>query len=368
MTGTPGVDRAHPLLDVPITEHDGRVLDWRPRYDVRSRAYGMAGGRDQLPATGSVWRPGRTMDQGREGACTGFAAAAELAAEPVAVPRIGNGYALGVYRMAQRLDEWPGENYSGSSVNAAKKVLRSRGYCTGWRWAFSAEQLVAGIVESGPAVIGVEWRSGSYDTDPENVLRPSGSVVGGHALCLLGAIPAGVELSPDAWQTLEDLGLAAGVRTLFSEGEDAVAIGVNSWGPTYGSGGLFVVAMSTLRAWCRAGWEAAQAEGRKRPGRGGTVATNDDQDDQDTATEAQPATAADESTETLELPARELREGDRLFLSDTVGATLERESATVRGLRLARGVASTVLVQTRTGSFPLGADTTVKVRRPASEK
>jgi hypothetical protein len=365
VTGAPGVDREHPLLDVPITEHAGRVLDWRPRYDVRSRAYGMAGGRDQLPATGTLWRPGRTMDQGSEGACTGFAAAAELAAEPVPVPRIGNGYALGVYRMAQRLDEWPGENYSGSSVNAAMKVLRSRGYCTGWRWAFSAEQFVAGIVADGPAVAGVEWRTGSYDTDAQNVLRPSGNVVGGHALCFVGAIPAGVELAPDAWQLLEDLGLAAGIRAVFAEGEDAAAIGVNSWGLTYGSGGLFVVAMSTLRAWCAAGWEAAQPEGRTRPGRRGTQVAQNDQDQQN---DQQPATAAaePESTETVEIPARDLEEGDRLFLSDDVGATLDRESATVRGLRLVRGVAPMVLVETRTGSFPLGADTMVKVRRPAS--
>lgn len=369
MTGTPGADVQHPLLDVPVTEHAGRVLDWRPRYDERSRGFGMAAAEDRLPATGVLWRPGRTLDQGAEGACTGFGAAGELAAEPVPVPRITNGYALGVYRMAQRIDEWPGENYAGSSVNAAMKVLRSRGYCTGWRWAFSAEQLLAGIVAGGPAVIGVEWRDGCYETDPDAVLRPSGRVVGGHCVCLVGAIPAGTEMDPGAWQLLDGLGLAAGVRALFADGEEACAVGVNSWGPLYGSGGLFVVGLTALRAWCAAGWEAAQAEGRKRPRMtGGTRVASDVKQDRDGA--RQPATVGaepePESTETLELPASQLQEGDRLFLSDTVGAALERESVTVRGLRMVRGVVPQVLVTTRTGTFPLGAGTTVKVRRPAS--
>jgi hypothetical protein len=92
----------------------------------------------------------------------------------------------------------------------------------------------------------------------------------------------------------------------------------------------------------------------------------DDQDDQQQDTDDQPATAVEaESTETLEIPASELRVGDRLFLSDDVGATLERESATVRGLQQTRGVVQQVRVTTRTGTFPVGAGTVVKVRRPA---
>ena len=91
------------------------------------------------------------------------------------------------------------------------------------------------------------------------------------------------------------------------------------------------------------------------------------QDDQDRDEDQQPATAAEpESTETLEISASELQVGDRLFLSDDVGATLERESATVRGLQQTRGVVPQVRVATRTGSFRIGAGVTVKVRRPAS--
>ncbi len=42
--------------------------------------------------------------------------------------RLDNAYAFKVYKRAQQLDEWPGEDYGGSSVNAACKVLRERGF------------------------------------------------------------------------------------------------------------------------------------------------------------------------------------------------------------------------------------------------
>jgi hypothetical protein len=358
---------------VTAPEHAGRVLDWRPRYDEKSRGYPMAAGDDQLPATGVLWRPGRTvLDQGREGACVGFAAAAELMADPVPVPRIGNAFALGLYRMAQRRDQWPGENYSGTSVLAGVTELKARGYCTGYRWAFSAEQLVAGIVTDGPAIVGVEWRVGSYVTDSDAVLRPSGRMVGGHALCMLGAIPADAAMTDEAWRALDGLGLGAGVRAVLEDDdEDAAAIGINSWGLSFGARGLFVVPMSVLREWCAAGWEAAQLTGRQLPppARRGEQGMPDETDDT-TGLNLGPSrqqAAESESTETLELPATELRVGDRLFLSDDVGATLERESATITGLRLSRGVAPRVLVSTRSGSFPLGAGVVVKVRRAASD-
>ena len=64
------------------------------------------------------------LDQGQEGACTGFGLAAVANyllrrrrvspdQQPVS-PRM-------LYEMARRYDEWPGENYSGSSARGAMK-------------------------------------------------------------------------------------------------------------------------------------------------------------------------------------------------------------------------------------------------------
>lgn len=362
-------------------EHDGRTLDWRPRYDERSRGYAVAPADVDPPATGVLWKPGRTMDQGAEGACCGFAASAELAAEPVPVPRITNGYALGVYRRAQRAhDEWAGESYSGTSVLAVLKVLRERGYCTGFRWSFTVAQLATGLVagadgaDAGPAIIGVEWRTGSYETDAAGVLRPSGAVVGGHALCVLGYFPAGATFAPDAQLELEQLGLWNGLQSvLVADRERGAFVLLNSWGEGYGRGGLFVVPWSVMEAWCAAGWECAHPVGRKRPRKVGAGMADDvDQDVDDAPETEQPATAAEDGedvgTQTLELPARDVLPGDRLFVSDQVQYALDRESVTVAGTQLVRvGTQQQVVVHARAGSFAVGADVLVKVRRTAAE-
>lgn len=75
------------------------------------------------------------LDQGREGACTGFAlasivnllnarrrASAALAPPQRVSPRM-------LYEMAKIHDEWPGETYDGSSIRGALKGLFNNGVC-----------------------------------------------------------------------------------------------------------------------------------------------------------------------------------------------------------------------------------------------
>jgi hypothetical protein len=79
------------------------------------------------------------LDQGREGACTGFA----LAAVANYLLWTGHRFADGgpdrtspwmLYRMAQRYDEWPGESYSGSSARGAMKAWHKHGVCSERHW------------------------------------------------------------------------------------------------------------------------------------------------------------------------------------------------------------------------------------------
>ncbi len=77
------------------------------------------------------------LDQGREGACTGFALATvahwllrtrRTDPDPTPVsPHM-------LYRMARQHDEWPGENYSGSSARGAMKGWHKHGVCTASAW------------------------------------------------------------------------------------------------------------------------------------------------------------------------------------------------------------------------------------------
>jgi len=348
---------------IPAPVHDGRRLDWFPRFDPASLDYPIAAGpATPLPARGRLWQPGRILDQGREGACVGFGCAAEAAAEPVSVPRVTNAVARSWYRNAQRRDQWPGEAYDGTSVLAGCLEGRARGLYAGFRWAKRAEQLLAGIAadpeqDGGPALLGVQWTEGSYETDQLGVLRPSGDVVGGHCVCVLGVVvpadltaddAAGVQLRND----LEELELLDGVRAVLEDdGEDAAAIVQNSWGEVFGRNGLCVVPLTVLQGWARAGWEAAQPQGRRLPGRKGVAMSS---------TEEQPATESTDST--LHITAAEIVDGDRIL---DPPEELGQESVTVRGTPQLvtdwRG--RRIVVNSRAGTFTLGATSPVTVRR-----
>lgn len=340
--------------DLPVTEHQGRVLDWRPRFDPRSLDYRVAAVAGvKLPATGRLWAHGPVLDQGREGACVGMGCSGEAAAQPVPVPGVTSAYASGWYHAAQKRDQWPGEAYDGTSVLAGLLEGRARGLYEGFRWATSAEELAAGIVldESdggGPAIIGVEWREGSYDTDPLGVLRPSGAVVGGHCLCVVGFVPAGVKRASALGRQLLDASLWAGYQSVGGP----VFVVLNSWGLAFGQGGLCLVPLDVMQDWARAGAELAIPQGRKLPGARKI-----------SAEESQPATAV--ADETLHVQAWDVRVRDRLV--GGLPAGIDQDSATVQALELVAGWDGLrVRVHAPPGLFTLRASAAVTVRRPVA--
>ncbi|HEX9718805.1 MAG TPA: C1 family peptidase [Ramlibacter sp.] len=87
------------------------------------------------------------LDQGTEGACTGFGLATvanylltlrKVEPDPVPVsPRM-------LYEMARRYDEWPGENYSGSSARGAMKGWQKHGVCAEQQWKYQPGTRQAG--------------------------------------------------------------------------------------------------------------------------------------------------------------------------------------------------------------------------------
>ena len=81
------------------------------------------------------------LDQGQEGACTGFGLAtvvnyllssfrdAAFRDRAPVSPRM-------LYDMARRYDEWPGENYEGSSARGAMKGWHKHGVCSEALWPY----------------------------------------------------------------------------------------------------------------------------------------------------------------------------------------------------------------------------------------
>jgi len=339
---------------IPAPVHDGRRLDWFPRFDPASLDYPMAAGPSTpLPIRGRLWQYGPVLDQGNEGACVGFGCVAEAAAEPVPVPRMSAATARAWYRKAQRRDVWPGESYDGTSVLAGCLEGRARGLYSGFRWAKRAEQLAAGVVEDGPAIIGVEWREGSYDTNELGVLRPSGDVVGGHCVCVIGFVPVGYTPDEELEAELEELDLLDGVlAVLKSEDDDGAFIVQNSWGRSFGKGGLCVVPLSVMRDWVSSGGEFAQPQGRRLPATKTAAAPEQDEN------------GREESTTTEHINAGDVTERDRI-MEGHPARDLGKGSVTVTEVRRARsGMEPLVRISTRHGAFTLPASAPVTVRRP----
>jgi hypothetical protein len=82
------------------------------------------------------------LDQGREGACTGFALATVvhyLLRTRKVVPDTGDVSPKMLYDLARRYDEWPGEEYEGSSARGAMKAWQRHGVCADSLWPNSPD-------------------------------------------------------------------------------------------------------------------------------------------------------------------------------------------------------------------------------------
>jgi hypothetical protein len=104
------------------------------------------------------------LNQGSEGACTGFGLATvanyllrkrKIVPDPTPVsPRM-------LYEMARRYDEWPGENYSGSSARGAMKGWHKHGVCAQETWPYT--QSLEDVILTYPRVMDAATRPlGAY--------------------------------------------------------------------------------------------------------------------------------------------------------------------------------------------------------------
>ncbi|MEO0636144.1 MAG: C1 family peptidase [Pseudomonadota bacterium] len=161
-------------------------------------------------------------DQGREGACTGFALASAVtlmnrarhgrvnpqAEVPVSSPRM-------LYEMAKINDEWPGEDYEGSSIRGALKGFYHNGACSDAKapykdgeknWFLTVDQakdaravglgayyrLRPEIIDYHAALneVGVIYVSANihrgWQRPPRGDIKPSHLTEGGHAFIIVG--------------------------------------------------------------------------------------------------------------------------------------------------------------------------------------
>jgi len=126
-------------------------------------------------------------DQGWLPHCVGYAWVGWLEADPIRHPGPTPPYDPSqLYRKAQKVDAWPGENYAGTSVRAGAKILKQAGFIKSYHWARTTHDIVQTLLNVGPVVVGTKWFSNMARPSQGGVGRPTGRLLGGHAYLLTG--------------------------------------------------------------------------------------------------------------------------------------------------------------------------------------
>jgi len=155
--GAVKLPKAKPAINrTPIA---GRLFDARPdRLDFRDLPYSpplrslppcSPAQADLAKYLKSYVAQGLVLDQGSEGACTGFGLACVvnylLWLQHLALGSAGVFEAVSprmLYELARRYDEWPGDDYQGSSCRGALKGWHKHGVCSEQHWPFSTKGFI----------------------------------------------------------------------------------------------------------------------------------------------------------------------------------------------------------------------------------
>lgn len=126
-------------------------------------------------------------DQGDTPYCVGYAWAhwiedgpvEHAGVAPIVKPKL-------IYDNAQKLDEWIGEDYEGTSVRGAAKYLQAAKKIKSYYWAFDIKTIVNTLLTTGPLVVGTNWYANMMNTNAVGFIQPTGKLMGGHAYVLNG--------------------------------------------------------------------------------------------------------------------------------------------------------------------------------------
>jgi hypothetical protein len=137
------------------------------------------------------WPSGWWGDQGYYPHCVAYSWAHWLAAGPITQKnsRFGGKAPIDttyVYNEAQKIDQWPGNSYDGTSVRAGAGVLKKMGFVKSYNWAWDIDTTVNTLLTLGPVVVGTLWTYDMFFPNEKGIIGSGGSVLGGHAYLLDG--------------------------------------------------------------------------------------------------------------------------------------------------------------------------------------
>ncbi|MBB2963687.1 C1 family peptidase [Methylobacterium sp. R2-1] len=199
------------------------------------------------------------LDQGKEGACTGYGLA--TVANYLLKARGGTEEADSVsawmlYTMAKRYDEWPGEDYDGSSARGAMKGWHKHGLCAERLWKDKKGDIT---LTEERAANALERPLGAYfRVNHKDLVAMHAAISETGVLFATASVHRG-------WQTVREGDEAIAFEDGVLGGHAFAIVGYNregfwiqnSWGPRWGRGGI---ALLTYADWLTNGsdvWVAA---------------------------------------------------------------------------------------------------------------
>lgn len=169
-----------------------RKLNRQHSLDERDLAYPVAKLMAKAPPVKKpmikLWESdGWWGDQGDSPECVGYAWAHWLddrsfnkkVVHPILPPSL-------IYNEAKKLDEWPGENYEGTSVRGGVKALKVKGKVSFYHWGFTLDSLINTVLYLGPVVVGTSWYQNMFYPNKLGIIRATGVNAGGHAYVVNG--------------------------------------------------------------------------------------------------------------------------------------------------------------------------------------
>jgi len=180
-----------------LTVHRYRPSDPRlgrhVEHDSRSRQFPLAAGAF-IPSKPIDWSRADSdvLDQENLGCCTAAATLGLLMTDPFR--QDGRRFTLDdvhdFYSEETRTDQFPGEwppTDTGSNGLAAMKVLKKRGWATGYRWAFSPATALSALTH-GPIAVGTVWLDSMFNVSRNDlvVVDRRSPVAGGHEYVIDG--------------------------------------------------------------------------------------------------------------------------------------------------------------------------------------
>ena len=256
---------------MPKSKFKDRLLDARPdRLDLRDFPYRppLRNLQPEYPEAAALKRSfpkyasdKMVLDQGKEGACTGFGLAAVVnylrwsrirlakggarkAPPPKVSPRM-------LYHLARFYDEWPGEDYDGSSCRGALKGWHRHGVCEDRLWPYRNKAKEVVFIEPSEGwdtnatqcPIGVYYR-----IDKSSVVDMQAAICEVGAIYCSGNVHAGWFASP--FPQRAGIACIEAAKGAENTGGHAFAlvgynrygfIVQNSWGPKWGTKGFAIL-------------------------------------------------------------------------------------------------------------------------------